>query len=83
MALWGGRFIDESDELFKKFNTSLLFDYVLAEEEITASISWSKTLMKSNIINKKEQITIEHALLELLKEIQNKTDNILLSNKQL
>ncbi|QIE01811.1 argininosuccinate lyase [Buchnera aphidicola] len=80
MTLWGGRFIDKSDKLFKKFNTSLSFDYILAEEDITASISWSKILLKSNIINKKEQIKIEHALIELLQEIKNNSKNILLSN---
>ncbi|QCI23621.1 argininosuccinate lyase [Buchnera aphidicola (Macrosiphoniella sanborni)] len=82
MALWGGRFINESDELFKKFNTSLAFDYILVKEDITASISWSKTLMKSNIITKKEQIKIEQALFELLEEIKtkDKKNNILFSN---
>ncbi|QCI17469.1 argininosuccinate lyase [Buchnera aphidicola (Acyrthosiphon lactucae)] len=80
MALWGGRFINESHELFKKFNTSLSFDYILAEEDITASIAWSKTLAKSNIITKKEQIIIESALLELLIEIRDNTQDILTSN---
>lgn len=82
MALWGGRFINKSDELFKKFNTSLSFDYILAEEDITASISWSQALMKSNIIDKNEQNIIEKALVELLQEIKkDKTKkNILSSN---
>lgn len=80
MALWGGRFISESNKLFKKFNTSLSFDYILVQEDITASIAWSKILMKSNILSKKEQITIEHALVELLKEIKNNSKNILLSD---
>ncbi|QCI20798.1 argininosuccinate lyase [Buchnera aphidicola (Hyperomyzus lactucae)] len=80
MTLWGGRFINESHELFKKFNTSLSFDYVLAEEDIIASIAWSKTLMKSGILTKKEQMTIESALLLLLREIKDKTQNIISSN---
>jgi argininosuccinate lyase len=80
MALWGGRFVNESHELFKKFNTSLSFDYVLAEEDIIASIAWSKTLMKSDILTKKEQMTIESALLVLLREIKDKTQNIISSN---
>lgn len=55
MALWGGRFINESHKLFKKFNTSLSFDHVLAKEDIIASIAWSQALMKSNILTKEEQ----------------------------
>ncbi|QIQ41670.1 MAG: argininosuccinate lyase [Buchnera aphidicola (Microlophium carnosum)] len=80
MALWGGRFINESHELFKEFNQSLSFDYILAEEDIISSIAWSKTLMKSSIITQKEQIIIESALLELLTEIKDRTQNILTSN---
>jgi argininosuccinate lyase len=80
MALWGGRFINESHELFKKFNTSLSFDYVLVEEDIISSIAWSKTLMKSSILTQSEQIIIESALLALLKEIKDNTQNILSSN---
>ncbi|QCI22516.1 argininosuccinate lyase [Buchnera aphidicola] len=80
MTLWGGRFINESHKLFKEFNKSLSFDYILAEEDITASIAWSKTLMKSGIISKKEQTIIESALFELLIEIKNNIKNILKSN---
>ncbi|QCI19635.1 MAG: argininosuccinate lyase [Buchnera aphidicola (Brevicoryne brassicae)] len=80
MTLWGGRFVNESDELFKKFNRSLSFDYILVKEDITASIAWSKALMKSNIISGEEQKKIELALLVLLKEIKNNTQNILKSD---
>lgn len=80
MALWGGRFINDSHKLFKEFNSSLSFDYILAEEDITASIAWSKSLMKINIVTRKEQIQIESALLELLKEIKDNPQNILSSN---
>lgn len=80
MTLWGGRFVNKSNELFKKFNKSLSFDYILVKEDITASIAWSKALMKSNIINEKEQIKIESALLILLEETKNDIQNILKSN---
>ncbi|QCI25287.1 argininosuccinate lyase [Buchnera aphidicola (Sitobion avenae)] len=80
MALWGGRFINNSHKLFKEFNASLSFDYILAEEDIIASIAWSKTLVKSNIITKTEQITIESALLEILTEVKDNIKNILSSN---
>ncbi|WAI18224.1 MAG: argininosuccinate lyase [Buchnera aphidicola (Acyrthosiphon caraganae)] len=80
MALWGGRFINESHKLFKEFNTSLSFDNILVKEDIIASIAWSKVLMKIKVITEKEQTTIESALLELLMEIKNHTKNILASN---
>lgn len=80
MALWGGRFVNESHKLFKKFNTSLSFDHVLAKEDIIASIAWSKALMKSNILTVVEQKKIESALLSLLAEVKGNIENILTSN---
>ncbi|BAB12774.1 argininosuccinate lyase [Buchnera aphidicola str. APS (Acyrthosiphon pisum)] len=79
MGLWGGRFINESNKLFKEFNRSLSFDYILAEEDVISSVAWSKILMKSKIITEKEQITIESALFELLKEIKENNQKILKS----
>jgi len=55
MSLWGGRFLDESNELFKKFNSSLSFDYVLVKEDIFASIAWSKSLVEAGVLNTEEQ----------------------------
>ncbi|QNS01800.1 MAG: argininosuccinate lyase [Buchnera aphidicola (Pentalonia nigronervosa)] len=80
MVLWGGRFIYESDQTFKKFNSSLSFDYILAEEDITASIAWSKALMKCSIITVKEQNLIESALVDLLKKVTKNTQIILESD---
>ncbi|ANZ22300.1 argininosuccinate lyase [Buchnera aphidicola (Diuraphis noxia)] len=80
MKLWGGRFVKESDELFKNFNRSLSFDYILVKEDIIGSIAWSKALMKSNILTAEEQKKIESALFILLKEIKNNTNQILNSN---
>ncbi|QCI20211.1 argininosuccinate lyase [Buchnera aphidicola (Brachycaudus cardui)] len=80
MVLWGGRFINESHKLFKKFNTSLSFDYILVKEDIIASIAWSKALMKSNILTAEEQIKIESGLLSLLTEIKDNIKNILTSD---
>ncbi|WP_422667516.1 argininosuccinate lyase [Buchnera aphidicola] len=82
MTLWGGRFLRESNKLFKKFNSSLSFDYILAKEDIIASIAWSKALMKSNIITHKEQSIIEIALLSLLKEVKDNNQNILISDSE-
>ncbi|CAL4318192.1 argininosuccinate lyase [Buchnera aphidicola] len=82
MTLWGGRFLEKSNQLFKKFNTSLLFDYILVKEDIIASIAWSKALMKSNILTKKEQEKIQTALFLLLSEIKNDKKDILMSGSE-
>ncbi|WP_343154298.1 argininosuccinate lyase [Buchnera aphidicola (Aphis aurantii)] len=80
MSLWGGRFLDESDKLFKKFNTSLSFDYILAKEDIFASISWSKSLVETGVLTKKEQKKIELALVSLKKEVDKNPSQILESD---
>ena len=37
MALWGGRFTQDSDARFKHFNDSLVFDYRLFHEDVEGS----------------------------------------------
>ncbi|WP_295163913.1 argininosuccinate lyase [uncultured Buchnera sp.] len=82
MSLWGGRFLDESNEMFKKFNASLPFDYVLAKEDIFASIAWSKSLFEVGVITQEEQKKIESALIFLKKEIYNNPKKILESDHE-
>ncbi|AGH80279.1 bifunctional argininosuccinate lyase/N-acetylglutamate synthase [Psychromonas sp. CNPT3] len=66
MALWGGRFSQGASERFKAFNDSLHFDYRLAEQDIIASIAWSKALLTVQVLNVEEQLKLEAALQELL-----------------
>ncbi|QFQ32796.1 argininosuccinate lyase [Buchnera aphidicola (Aphis fabae)] len=80
MSLWGGRFLDESNKLFKKFNTSLSFDYILAQEDIFASIAWSYALVETGVLTKKEQEKIECALISLKQEIYKNPEQILKSD---
>ncbi|QCI18618.1 argininosuccinate lyase [Buchnera aphidicola] len=80
MSLWGGRFLDESNKLFKKFNTSLSFDYILAKEDIFASIAWSKSLVETGVLTKNEQKRIETALISLKEEIYKNPESILQSD---
>ncbi|QFQ31906.1 argininosuccinate lyase [Buchnera aphidicola] len=80
MSLWGGRFLDESNKLFKKFNTSLPFDYILAQEDIFASIAWSKALLETGVLTKKEQKKIEHGLISLKQDIDINPEQILKSD---
>ena len=80
MSLWGGRFLDESNETFKKFNASLPFDYILVKEDIFASIAWSKSLVEVGVLTQEEQKKIESALISLKKEIYNNSKKILESD---
>ena len=54
MALWGGRFSQQADEKFKKFNDSLPFDYRLVIEDIEGSIGWAKAINSVGIITNEE-----------------------------
>ncbi|QCI16320.1 argininosuccinate lyase [Buchnera aphidicola (Aphis craccivora)] len=80
MSLWGGRFLDESNKLFKKFNASLSFDYILAQEDIFASIAWSYALFETGVLTKKEQEKIELGLTFLKQEIYKNPEQILKSD---
>ncbi|CAL4318218.1 Argininosuccinate lyase [Buchnera aphidicola (Eriosoma lanigerum)] len=79
MVLWGGRFFKKSDNFFKKFNSSLYFDYNLAKQDILGSIAWSKAILSSNIITYDEQQMIERELINLLEKV-TKEPSIILSS---
>ncbi|QCI23093.1 argininosuccinate lyase [Buchnera aphidicola] len=80
--LWGGRFIDELDPFFKKFNSSLKIDYRLVEQDIFSSIAWSKSLFNANILTQSEQKKIEEALNTLLDTVIKNPSLILNSDSE-
>ncbi len=82
MALWGGRFTQDADQRFKRFNDSLRFDYRLAEQDIISSIAWSKALASVNILTVQEQAKIEEALQQLLVDVRADISIILSSNAE-
>lgn len=82
MALWGGRFSQEADQRFKRFNDSLRFDYRLAEQDIIGSIGWSKALLGVGVLNAQEQQQLESALNELLAEVRLNSEKILQSDAE-
>ena len=51
--LWGGRFIEPTDEFVKIFGASVSFDKVLALYDIEGSIAHTKMLGHQKIISKK------------------------------
>lgn len=66
MALWGGRFSQDTSSLFKQLNDSLPFDQALAAQDIQGSIAWSRALRGAQVLTENEQIEIEQALTQLL-----------------
>lgn len=70
MALWGGRFSGDASAMFKQVNDSLPFDYVMAVEDITGSIAWSKGLVRAGVLTDSEQVELEQALLSLKASVE-------------
>lgn len=77
MALWGGRFTEAADQQFKQFNDSLVFDYLLAKEDIKGSIGWSKALCSIGILTNDEQAQLQQALESLFDKVSAAPQHIL------
>jgi argininosuccinate lyase len=50
MTLWGGRFSEDQNQLAAEFNSSLPFDWRLAEVDVRGSIAWALALARANVI---------------------------------
>ncbi|MGE0172653.1 MAG: argininosuccinate lyase [Oligoflexales bacterium] len=66
--LWGGRFVEKSDEFFLRFNQSLGFDCELLDAEIRASVAYGSELAKVGILMETEFDSIKSALLEMVED---------------
>lgn len=82
MALWGGRFTEKPNDLFKKFNDSLPVDYRLVEQDIQGSICWSVALEQVGVLSKDEQQSLQDALTELLEKVQQDPKIVLQSDAE-
>ncbi|MBQ4891426.1 argininosuccinate lyase [Shewanella sp. MMG014] len=82
MALWGGRFSQESSALFKLFNDSLPVDYRLIEEDIVGSIAWASAITSVGILTQQECEQLHGALNELLVEVADKPEAIITSGAE-
>ena len=71
MALWGGRFEDETDKLVWQFNQSLPFDRRLWREDITGSIAHARMLARQGIIGAGEGEIIVDGLTGLRDDLQS------------
>ncbi|MCG9720438.1 argininosuccinate lyase [Shewanella sp. Isolate7] len=82
MALWGGRFSQESSALFKLFNDSLPVDYRLVEEDIVGSIAWADAITGAGILTQEECQALKQALQALLAEVKDQPETILASGAE-
>ena len=68
--LWAGRFSEPTDELVKRFTSSMDIDKKLYAYDIAGSIAHAKMLSQCGIIKKKEAERITQALEEIEKDIE-------------
>ncbi len=66
--LWGGRFAAEEDPFFAEFNDSLSFDRELLEADIEGSTAYARALERAGIFTRRERLTVEKGLREVLEE---------------
>ena len=69
MALWGGRFTQDSDVRFKHFNDSLRFDYRIFHEDVEGSRAWAQALAQVKVLSEQECASLIQALNELEQEM--------------
>lgn len=74
MSMWGGRFEAPTAELFRHFNDSLPFDYVLAPFEVQASKAWVTALTSAGIVTEEEAVALNKGLDELALELKEQPD---------
>ncbi len=71
MALWGGRFSQEIDELMARFSSSIDIDSRLWEVDIRATIAHVRMLTQQNILVQEDCDKIIHGLNEIGREIKS------------
>ena len=71
MALWGGRFTENLNELAAELNNSLPFDWRLAEVDVRGSIAWAQAIAKAGVITVDEAAQLVGGLRQILDEIHH------------
>jgi len=68
-GMWGGRFDEAPDELFRRFNDSLPFDRALVHEDIAGSIAWADGLRDAGVLSAGECSAIQQALRDIDRQV--------------
>lgn len=63
--MWGGRFDEPPDELFKRFNDSLPIDWHMVQHDIAASIAWAQEIRDVGVLTGDECERITAGLREI------------------
>jgi argininosuccinate lyase len=66
--LWGGRFTEEPNEVFREFNDSLRFDCRLFVADVSASIAHANGLARAGVLTDNERVQIVDGLTALLED---------------
>ena len=74
MKLWGGRFKDEADAEFARFNASFAFDRRLIEADIEASLAHAEALAAAGVLSESEGARIADGLGEIKRRAHEKAD---------
>ncbi len=82
MALWGGRFTQESSALFKLFNDSLPVDFRLLEQDVVGSIAWADAIHQVGVITEQECAQLKTALQQVLNEVADDPQQIVSSGAE-
>jgi argininosuccinate lyase len=70
MKTWGGRFTEQIDAVFERFNASLDIDQRLILEDIEGSIAYATTLAKTGILSEDELKQIGRGLAEIKRRVE-------------
>ncbi|MSO23927.1 MAG: argininosuccinate lyase, partial [Acidobacteria bacterium] len=70
MKTWGGRFTEQIDAVFERFNNSFGIDQRLVLEDIEGSLAYANALSKAGILSQEELKQIGKGLAEIKKRIE-------------
>ncbi|MGD8967113.1 MAG: argininosuccinate lyase [Anaerolineae bacterium] len=76
MTLWGGRFVEETDALMRRFNDSIGFDRRMYAADIEGSIAYAGALARAGLISEEECSALAKGLEEVRAEFDAGTFGI-------
>ncbi len=74
MKTWGGRFTEQTDAAFERFNNSLEVDRRLIFEDIEGSMAYAKALAHIRILSEEESRLIGRGLAEIKKRVEKEPE---------
>jgi argininosuccinate lyase len=68
--LWGGRFQEETDATFARYNASLRFDRRLIPADVQGSIAYAEGLHHAGVLTREEANTIQTNLEQIARDVE-------------